>query len=243
MAVEFRDLLTSLKHGLVVSCQAHFDHPLRSPRTMQALALCAERGGAVGIRANGPEDVASVKEGVKIPVIGIHKEAMNGRRFFITPTFAHAEALTKAGADVIALEATRETRPDDGDLRGLIRRVREELRVPVMADVSTLEEGVRAWGLGADLVATTLSGYTQESWGRPKPDLDLVEGLAKAQVRVACEGNVRTPEQAREALDRGAWSVVVGTAITDPLAITSWFVDSVGTGTRESFPLYGGRDA
>lgn len=221
-----------------MSCQAPADHPLRSSSIMMALALCAEAGGAVGIRANGPDDVAAISQNVAIPVVGIHKQPY-GDRFLITPTFEHAEGLVAAGADAVALEATREMGLGDAELGRLIGRVRDGLRMPVMADVSTLDEGLRARDMGADLVATTLSGYTGESRGRPKPDLDLVEQLAGAGVRVVCEGNVRGPKQAREALDRGAWSVVVGTAITDPLAVTSWFVHALGSGASSPEALKG----
>lgn len=214
-----------LEHGLIVSCQAHYDHPLREPATIAALALCAERGGAVGIRADKPRDVRKIKETVSIPVIGIYKETLYEDRFFITPTFRHAQRLSAAGADLIALEATRENRPEDEKLGDLIREVRGKLEVPVIADVSTFDEGVRAWKLGADLVATTLSGYTKDSQSRVEPDLGLVGELADAGISVICEGHIRTPDQVREALDRGAYAVVVGTAITDPVTITSWFAE------------------
>jgi N-acylglucosamine-6-phosphate 2-epimerase len=135
--------------------------------------------------------------------------------------------IVEAGADAVALEATCENRPDDKELEKLIRRVQEELEVSVMADVSTVDEGVRAWGMGADLVATTLSGYTRESPPREVPDYELVGRLAEEGVRVVAEGHVRTPEQLGELFKRGAYAVVVGTAITDPISITSWFVESI----------------
>lgn len=216
----------AIEHGLVVSCQAHGDHPLRDPLAMAAMAECAEKGGAAGIRADGPEDIARIVGSVSLPVIGIYKAPLSADRFFITPTFEHAKEVVDAGAVVVALEATFENRPDAEELEGLIRRIRGDLGVPVMADVSTRDEGIRARDLGADLVGTTLSGYTRESAGREKPDLGLVGGLAGAGTRAVCEGNVRTPEQVAAAFERGAWSVVVGTAITDPVAVTSWFASA-----------------
>jgi N-acylglucosamine-6-phosphate 2-epimerase len=219
--------LDDLWRGLIVSCQAHGDHPLHDSRLISALAVCAERGGAAGIRADGAEDVRSIREKVSLPIVGIYKVPRGGR-FFITPTLEHAREVVAAGADVVAVEATLENRPDQGELENLVRRIREDLGVPVMADISTFEEGIRAWKSGAELVATTLSGYTRDSPEREVPDFDLVKKLAEASVPVVAEGHVRTPEQVRELFDRGAHSVVVGTAITDPVAITSWFVKAAG---------------
>src|SRR5215218_8072078 len=145
--------LEALRGTLIVSCQAHGNHPLRGASMMSALAQCAERGGAAAIRADGPEDVRSIRQTVSLPIVGIYK-VPHGGRFFITPTLEHAREVVAAGADVVAVEATLENRPDQGDLENLIRRIGEELGVPVMADISTFEEGIRAWKLGAQLVAT-----------------------------------------------------------------------------------------
>jgi N-acylglucosamine-6-phosphate 2-epimerase len=217
--------LEVLRGTLIVSCQAHGNHPLRGASMMSALAQCAERGGAAAIRADGPEDIRSIHEAVSLPIVGIYK-VLRGGRFFITPTMEHARAVVAAGADVVAVEATLENRPDQEDLEYLIRRIREELSVPVVADISTFEEAIRARESGAELVATTLSGYTRDSPQREEPDLDLVRKLAEANVPVVAEGHVRTPEQVRELFDAGAHSVVVGTAITDPVTITSWFASA-----------------
>jgi N-acylglucosamine-6-phosphate 2-epimerase len=214
--------LEVLRGTLIVSCQAHGNHPLRDASMMSALARCAERGGAAAIRADGPEDIRSIREAVSLPIVGIYKVPRGGR-FFITPTMEHAHEVVAAGADVVAVEATLENRPDQEDLEYLIRRIGEELGVPVVADISTFEEAIRARESGAELVATTLSGYTRDSPQREDPDLDLVRKLAEANVPVVAEGHVRTPEQVRELFDAGAHSVVVGTAITDPVTITSWF--------------------
>jgi N-acylglucosamine-6-phosphate 2-epimerase len=94
-----------------------------------------------------------------------------------------------------------------------------------MADVSTLAEGMAAAVQGADFVSTTLSGYVPGTPKQDGPDLVLVGALAaETDVPVVAEGRVQTPEQAAEALARGAHSVVVGTAITAPTALTARFV-------------------
>ncbi|NUO98472.1 MAG: putative N-acetylmannosamine-6-phosphate 2-epimerase [Nonomuraea sp.] len=220
-AAETPTAVAAIEGGLVVSCQAPDGHPLRDPHVIALLARCAELGGAVGLRVNGPEDVRAVKAVTSLPLIGLHKVPRPSARPLITPGFALCEALVRAGADLIALEVTAEAESVPGDLLKLVERVRTDLGVPVMADVSTVEEGLRAWEHGADLVSTTLSGYTPYTAppGR-NPDLTLVGDLTAQGVRTVAEGRLRTEAHVSDAFTRGAWSVVIGTAITDPLALT-----------------------
>lgn len=226
--------VAALRGGLVVSCQAAPDHPLAVPATIALLARCAEIGGAVAVRIESAADIRAVKAAVAVPVIGIKKVrapgAPAGQRPFITPTFEACAELAAAGADLIAVEATRDNQPDPADVAELVARVHGELGLPVMADVSTRAEGEAAAAAGADLVATTLSGYTSASPPRTEPDLDLLGTLAASGSRAVLEGHVRRPEQVAAAFARGAWAVVVGTAITDPLAITRWFAAAVPQG-------------
>lgn len=223
-----RDLLNRLAGGLVVSCQAREGHPLHDARVITALACAAEAGGAVGVRINGEEDIASVRALVSVPIIGIRKVWTTDVPVYITPTFGDAAAVAAAGADVIALDATTRPRSGGERLEQLISRIKHELARPVMADVSTLEEGEHAAALGADLLATTLSGYTENSLPSEDPDIDLVRDLARSlSVPVVAEGRYRSPEQVRAAFHAGAFAVVVGRAITDALVITRTFVEAI----------------
>ena len=43
----------------------------------------------------------------------------------------------------------------------------------------------------------------------------------------AIKGRVHTPEQAAAAIEAGAFAVIVGTAITHPTSITTWFKAAV----------------
>lgn len=222
------DPLRAIRGGLVVSCQAPPGHPLEDLTATVLMARCAARGGAVALRINGPDHVAAVKAATGLPVIGIDKVWPGQGRARITPTFERAVRLIHAGADVVAVESTRDSEGLD-----LIRRLRH--RALVMADVSTLEEGLRAAEAGADLIASTLSGYTPETAENGcGPDLALVGELAGAGMRCVAEGRLHVPGDAAEAIRRGAWSVVIGTAITDPIAITGWFAGAVsGAGGRQ----------
>jgi putative N-acetylmannosamine-6-phosphate epimerase len=221
-ARRFADLFP---RGLIVSCQAPPGDPLHGPSFMAAMAIAAERAGAVGIRANGPADVRAIREAVKLPIIGINKIDVERFEVRITPTFDAATTIADAGAHAIALDATGRPRPGGEDLGEIIRRVHGELGLPVMADISRRDEGLRAAELGADCVATTLSGHTRDSVKREGPDLDLVAELTAAlDVPVVAEGRYWTPDDVTAALRRGAHAVVVGTAITRPHWIAERFV-------------------
>jgi putative N-acetylmannosamine-6-phosphate epimerase len=192
-----------------------------------AMARAAVIGGAVGVRINGEEDIRAVRRAVTVPVIGIRKVTTPDWAVYITPTFADAVAVADAGADIIALDGTSRPRPGGERLDELIAKI-QALGRPVMADVATLEEGVHAAAIGADLVATTLSGYTDAGPTPEDPDLDLVRKLSAAlRIPVVAEGRYRTPAQVRDALRAGAFAVVVGRAITDPLMLTQAFVDGM----------------
>ncbi|WP_211366803.1 HisA/HisF-related TIM barrel protein [Pseudonocardia kunmingensis] len=98
----------------------------------------------------------------------------------------------------------------------------------VLADVSTEQEAVAAVEDGADLVATTLSGYTDHSPRSDGPDLPLLSRLARRlSVPVIAEGRYRTPEDLTRAFAAGAHAVVVGNAVTSPLYLTRRLVRSV----------------
>lgn len=224
MSAAWRDRLAG---GLIVSCQAREGHPLHDAVVIAAMAKAAVAGGAVGLRINGEEDIRAVRRSIDVPVIGIRKVSTADSPIYITPTFEDARIVAEAGADIIALDATARPRRGGERLDDLIPRIKEALGRPVMADVATLEEGVRAAELGADLVATTLSGYTGAGTTSEDPDLELVWKLVAAKrAPVVAEGRYHTPAQVREALRAGAFAVVVGRAITDPLMLTKAFVEA-----------------
>lgn len=219
-------ILDTLRGGLIVSCQAYPGEPMRHPETMAQFAEAAALGGAVGIRAQGLDDVALIHARVALPQIGLWKDGTD--EVFITPTLEHALAVARAGAEIVAIDGTRRARPDGLSLAETIRRIHRETGALVMADAGSVADGIAAAEAGADCVGTTLAGYTGE---RPKtdgPDLEVLAGLVSAlDIPVIAEGRIHTPGQAAAARDAGAWAVVVGTGITHPSTITSWFVAAV----------------
>ena len=90
----------------------------------------------------------------------------------------------------------------------------------MLADVDDLESGQAAAAAGAAAVATTLAGYTGGEVP-DGPDVELVAALHGAVgVPVVAEGRYATPDDLHAAFGAGAHAVVVGTAITDPMALT-----------------------
>jgi N-acylglucosamine-6-phosphate 2-epimerase len=221
-------LVAALEGELIVSCQAYPGEPMRDPRTMAQVAASVERGGAVAVRAQGLEDIRQVKEAVGVPVIGIWKDGAEG--VFITPTLEHCRSVIEAGADILALDGTQRPRPDGLTFAQTVDAVRESFSGPIMADCDSVESALAAAEAGADIVGTTLSGYTDARPTVEGPDLELLRELAEAlpatSVLVA-EGRVHTPAQAAACADAGAFAVVVGTAITHPTTLTTWFRDAV----------------
>lgn len=208
-------VIESLCHGLIVSCQAPADSPLHEPGVIAAIAHAAVNQGAVGVRIDTPAHISAVRQQVKAPLIGLWKQQLPGYDVYITPQFHHAAAIARAGADIIAIDATLRDRPEGETAVSLIARIHNELGKPVMADVDTLEAAIAAEAAGADLVATTLYGYTAQTQHLSPPGEDLLTALIQQlDTPVICEGGISSPQLARHALDLGAYAVVVGTAIT-----------------------------
>lgn len=99
-----------------------------------------------------------------------------------------------------------------------------------MADTSCFEEGKKALELGCDLLGTTMCGYTEYTKGHSLPALDLIERYSKElRAKVVAEGGIWVPEQLEAAYKSGAYTAVVGTAITRPRDITRRFVNALKT--------------
>ncbi|MCB0114450.1 MAG: N-acetylmannosamine-6-phosphate 2-epimerase [Caldilineaceae bacterium] len=222
------DFVERVRGRLIVSCQALPHEPLHGAWIMARMAVAAKEGGGVAIRANGPEDIRAIRAAVDLPIVGLFKDNIPGYDVYITPSMEHVRAVVAAGTDIVAIDATARSRPQPGTLADYIAAIHEETGRPVLADISTLEEGIAAEAAGADFISTTMSGYTPYSPQQADPDLDLVRQLAaRLRVPLLAEGRYRTPEQVRAALDAGALAAIVGGAITRPQEITRWFVEGI----------------
>lgn len=222
-------ILNQLKGGLVVSCQALESEPLHSSFIMGRLAKAAVEGGAVGIRVNGPDDIAEIKKTTDVPIIGLWKREYDDSEIYITPTMTEIDALAEAGVDIIATDATDRIRPGGMTLDCFFKEVRAKYPdMLFMADCSTFEEGVKAEQLGFDIVSTTLAGYTKETADKQLPDFDMLERLvATLSIPVICEGGIWEVAQLQKAFELGCHCAVIGSAITRPQLITKRFTDSI----------------
>lgn len=226
------DIINRLKNKVVVSCQAMPNEPFYNEICMIAMMKSVIKGGAGALRVAGARDVRNAKGLFDVPVIGLTKPAVippNWKEIvYITPSIKDTLELIKAGADIVAFDGTK--RPhEDCTVEEIIKYIHINKRL-AMADISTLDEGIFAENAGADLVSTTLSGYTQNSPNEGDgPDFELLENLVKnVKVPVVLEGRIWTPEQVQEAFRLGAHCVVIGSAITRPQLITKRFVQNRG---------------
>jgi N-acylglucosamine-6-phosphate 2-epimerase len=215
MVFDFSAFAQSLQGGLIVSCQAPVDSPMHNPVVIAAMAEAAVNQGAVGVRIDTPAHVTAVRPRVSAPLIGLWKQVIPGYEVYITPQFHHAAAIAAAGADIIAIDATPRRRPDGETLESLIEQIHSQLGKPVMADVDTLESAIAAAKAGADIVGTTLFGYTPKTNHLNPPGFELLTQLVhQLDTFIICEGGIASPAMAHHALTLGADAVVVGTAIT-----------------------------
>lgn len=223
--------LKKLKGHLIVSCQALPHEPLHSSFIMGRMARAAAEGGALGIRANTPEDIAEIRKNVDLPVIGIVKRDYEDSSVYITPTMKEIDELMAVKPEIIAVDATESIRPGNVTLDEFYNAVRNKYQNQLlMADCSTVEEAIHADQLGFDFIGTTLVGYTEQSKGDKieENDFEIIKKiLAQVKHHVIAEGNINTPEKARRVIELGCYSVVVGSIITRPQLITKSFTDEI----------------
>lgn len=230
-----KNIFEQLKNGLIVSCQSEGDDPFNSPEGVTLFAIAAEMGGAIGIRSEGIEKTKSILSKVKLPIIGLIKSQFEDGSVRITGSFKEFESLLEIGCHIIAVDGTFRKREG---LAGpeFINILKKNYNAVIMADISTYEEAIACINSGADCVSTTLSGYTPytQHLNTGKPDFELLTQLAKNSiVPIFAEGRYNTPELCARAIKLGAWAVVVGTAITRPRIVTSWFLSAIESAAIE----------
>ena len=233
--------LAQLRGQLAVSCQAYEDNPLYGTDNMVTLARCVLAGGARALRLCWPDAISRVRELTDVPIIGINKvmihdgeggfDALND--VYITPTLSSAIQIAETGCDVIALDGTGRPRPGGERLEDIVAALRESYpELVLMADVATIEDGARCAELGFDIVSSTLSGYTEQTCDKDpdEPDFELIAALKReTDCLVNGEGRIWNVEHLRRAWECGADMVTIGSAITNPMKTTSYFLAHMTT--------------
>lgn len=223
------ELIKKLNRKLIVSCQAEGDSPFNSPEGVMMFAKAAIMGGASAIRSEGIAKTKMIIDQTNVPVIGLVKSKFEDGSVRITGCFKDVEDLISIGTHIIAIDGTFRLREN---LSGpdFINKVKSEFDCLVMADIAKEDEAIECAEAGADLISTTLNGYTPETIQDKikSPNFELVKSIVdKIKIPVIAEGRINTPDDAGKMIELGAFAVVVGTAITRPHIITSWFVDSI----------------
>ena len=229
-----QELFDIMKGQIIVSCQATPGEPLylHDGTVMPLMARAAKLAGAKMIRTSSVRDIVAIKEETGLPVIGLIKREYPGYTGRITMTMKEVDECMDALADIVSIDCTDTTRGDGLTAPEFLRQVKAKYpNIIIMADCATFEEAMAAYEAGADLVGSTMNGYTAATADcKGDPNFELVERLVAAlpkDVPVIAEGRVHTPEQAKRMLDIGAWAVVVGGAITRPYEIACRFFAAI----------------
>ncbi|GAA0781741.1 MULTISPECIES: N-acetylmannosamine-6-phosphate 2-epimerase [Pseudomonadati] len=217
-------LLASLKHSLIVSCQPVDHGPMDKVEHILAMALAAVDGGAKGLRIEGVKNVNAVAKATNIPIVGIVKRDLIDSPIRITPFIDDVIDLAKAGASIIAFDGTQRTRPVA--MLALLEAIHSSGCI-AMADCADYETGLMLAQHGCTFIGSTMSGYTDMCPPPDAPDYDLVTRWVSQGIHVIAEGRYHSPERAAKAIELGAFSVTVGSAITRVEHITQWFAASI----------------
>lgn len=205
---------------LVASVQADPGTPLATPEILRELARTSLNNGARILRMQGTQNI-SAAEKLGAPIIGLIKREYPDSLVYITPTSKEVDELLKTKSPIIAIDGTKRNRPNGQTLRALIEQIHSAGRL-ALADIDCLESATFAIESGADILSTTLSGYTSQPTPTA-PDLELVRQLNTLKAPVLAEGRYAEPWQAQAACLAGAIGVVIGGVLNDPIKQTRKF--------------------
>ncbi|MGH7327204.1 MAG: N-acetylmannosamine-6-phosphate 2-epimerase [Polyangiaceae bacterium] len=212
--------------GLIVSVQPVAGSTLDDPNIVAALAACALANGAVGVRIEGAHRIKAVRERAgNAPIVGLIKRVVSGFEPYITASLADVESVLDAGAGVVAVDATPRPRSDGSTFADAVEAIHRRGSL-AFADCAVLDDARAALAARADVVGTTLCGYTAETRGTKLPALSLVGSMTALGAFAVCEGGVSSPQQVAAAFAAGASAVVVGTALTNIDLLVRRFADA-----------------
>jgi len=218
-----------INKGIIVSCQAEEGSAFNNVTSIVNFAIEAERGGAVGVRIEGYENIKAVKRAISIPVIGIIKRLYTTGNVWITPTIQDAVLVEQAGADFIAVDATgRKDALHKNDGWQYLEEICMGTNIPVIGDMAWsgwMHKNIfKAEECGCKYLSTTLSGYTEYCNSMDEPDFNFLRCLTDiSSLPIIAEGRYSNEHHIKQAKNIGAHNIVIGTAITRPHLITTKF--------------------
>ena len=182
--------------------------------------------GSYGISWNYVSDIHSIKAEVYLLRSCSIKAEYPDSEVDITPTLKEVEALrSETDTEVVALDATRRSRPNGEKLEDLVRYIRaNKPQVEIMADIADMEDAKYADSLGFDYIGCTLRSYTAATKGISIPDYDFIAQLVQTvHAHVIAEGGIWEVGQLQKVWEAKPYAVVIGSAVTRPRDITARF--------------------
>jgi len=181
-----------IEKGIIVSIQNY------SFSTTQELVEIVKEAGAVAIRTDKPVEI-------DIPMIGLMK--LKGKKFYITTSIKAIENLSFS-TNYIAIDS----RKGNKDIKKLYDFCRLH-SIDIIGDVGIIEDVYNLIIIDClpDYIATTFSPFYNDG----KPNIELIEKIGKiTDIPVIAEGGFLYDYQIKEAINKGAYAVCIGKAIT-----------------------------
>lgn len=201
-----------IERGVIVSIQGYHY------RTITELALDAISAGCVALRT---DKRIMLRDDQRVPVIGLKKVKVEEPKEepYITQTVEDVE-FVHSWSDLVAIDYRRL----NPRLQQLSRFCREH-GVKVVADIETYEDyqNIVDRGFLYEYVATTFAVFDSLF----KPNLKLVEQIAKKEKRLIAEGNFSSRKDVQEAFEYGAACVCIGSAISNVYKLTKKYTSAV----------------
>lgn len=235
-----RKIIEDIKNGLILSCQVKKTDPLYLPEIIEKLVMCGEWGDACGYRIDTSENIAKIRKITNKPIIGLWKINIETEDVFITPTMREVDEVVKAGADIVAVDATDRMNSYGKKAYEIISEIKEKYPdLLILADIRNAQEAREALKMGAHMVAPTLYRFNDNPKSTDSPDFEELARIVEACEGlglVIMEGKISSPEEAIQSLYLGAHAVVIGSAITRPHLATLRFT-SVMNKYKRKIPL------
>ncbi len=204
---------------VIASVQASERSAVDYPETLMQLAQASIDQGVEVIRLQGAENIRFIKDKLTVPIIGLIKKAHPNSDIYITPTKHDVKRLVALECEIIALDASPDRRPDSSTFNDLVGFIQFNGRL-AMADCDSEAAVDHAVKCDANIISTTLAGYTKNRPMTDGPDFELIRYAVATGRPVIAEGRFTQRWQVEAAMRIGAKGVVIGGALNDPVKQT-----------------------